>query len=260
MSFCRFACRRGCPYELISDNGTNFRGGEKELQDTFNQLCPALQEQLEKCKVRFVWNPPHAPHFGGSWEREVRAIKTALRVAIGGQIVTEEVLRTLLVEVEEMLNSKPIGYVSSDISDPDPVTPNLLLMGRLEAALPQVMFVNSDLLTRRCWRHSQILADHFWASFIKNYLPTLQSRHKWQTDVPNLAVDSVVMVVDPQLPRAQWPIGTVLHTLPSKDGRVRVPEVNIGGKTYVRPVSRLVTLPQVHDDSTGTSSTTMTTI
>ncbi|KAL1266305.1 hypothetical protein QQF64_001980 [Cirrhinus molitorella] len=44
-------------------------------------------------------------------------------------ILPEEVLRTVLIEVEGIMNSKPLGYVSSDISDPDPITPNLLLYG-----------------------------------------------------------------------------------------------------------------------------------
>lgn len=79
-------------------------GGEKEIQTAFEKLSPSLQEVLSRYKVCFLRNPPHAPHFGGAWEREVRSIKTALRVILGDQSVTEEVLRTVLIEVKE--NSK----------------------------------------------------------------------------------------------------------------------------------------------------------
>lgn len=48
---------------------------------------------------------------------------------LGSQPVSEEVLRTVLTEVEGVLNSKPLSYTSSNISDFDPITPNLLLMG-----------------------------------------------------------------------------------------------------------------------------------
>lgn len=75
-------------------------------------------------------NPPNAPHFGGMWEREIRSIKAALRVTMGSRTVFEEVLHTVLVEMEGILNSKPIGYASLDVADPDPITPNLLLMGQ----------------------------------------------------------------------------------------------------------------------------------
>lgn len=57
-----------------------------------SQLCPSLQEQLAKPQVHFVHNPPHAPHFGGTWERKVQAVKTAVRAALGGETVTDEVL------------------------------------------------------------------------------------------------------------------------------------------------------------------------
>eukprot|EP00063_Salmo_salar_P073595 XP_014048430.1 PREDICTED: uncharacterized protein LOC106601054 [Salmo salar] len=73
---------------------------------------------------------PGAPHFGGTWEREIKSVKTALRVVLGDQTVTETVLWTVLIEVEGILNSKPLGYLSADIADPNPITPNMLLMGR----------------------------------------------------------------------------------------------------------------------------------
>ena len=41
---------------------------------------------------------------------------------------------------EGMLNPEPWGYISSDVADMDPVTPNILLMGRRDAVLPQVLY------------------------------------------------------------------------------------------------------------------------
>ncbi len=64
-----------------------------------------------------------------------------------------------------MLNSKPLGYVSSNISDSDPISPNILLMGRRDASLPQVLYADSELLSRRKWKHSQVLADRFWSFY-----------------------------------------------------------------------------------------------
>lgn len=49
------------------------------------------------------------------------------------------------MEVESILNAKPLGYVSSDVADLDPVTPNLLLMGRRDASLPQVLYDSNNL-------------------------------------------------------------------------------------------------------------------
>ncbi|KAG1930487.1 guanine nucleotide-binding protein G(I)/G(S)/G(O) subunit gamma-2 [Pimephales promelas] len=103
--------------ELYSDNGTNFHGGQKELREAFASLAPSqIQLHLAKQKISFHFNPPGAPHFGGVWEREMRSVKTALRITVSSQVVTEEVLQTVLIEVEGMLNSKPLGYTSSNVA------------------------------------------------------------------------------------------------------------------------------------------------
>ncbi len=132
MALCRFIARRGQPYEVICDQGTNFYGGKSELKSAFDQLSPVLLEKFWNHQIKFTYNPPYAPHFGGTWEREIISIKSALRSVLGSQVVTEEVLTTVLVEVEEILNSKPLGYVSSNANDLDPVTPNLLLIHYLK--------------------------------------------------------------------------------------------------------------------------------
>ncbi|XP_067219119.1 uncharacterized protein [Chanodichthys erythropterus] len=244
----RFIARRGKPFELICDRGTNFRGGERELSEAFVEMEPSLQEQLANQKIAFQFNPPHAPHFGGAWEREIKSVKSSLQVVLKDHIVPEEVLITVLTEVEGILNSKPLGYVSSDIADPDPITPNLLLMGRRDASLPQAVYGPSNLLGRRRYRHSQVIADHFWTQFLRNYLPSLQLRQKWQDITSNLAADQVVLIADSQLPRAQWPVGKVTRVLPSDDGAIRAAEVDIKGNTYVRPVAKLIVLPEMPKD------------
>lgn len=248
LSLRRFIARRGKPMELLCDNGTNFVGGDCELRDTFNIMAPKLQELLAPQKIRFCYIPPNAPHFGGTWEREVKSVKTALRVVLREQSVPEPVLQTLLVEVEGILNAKPLGYVSSDVTDLDPVTPNLLLMGRRDASLPQVLFDSTNLLGRRRWRHSQVLADNFWTAFIRDYLPSLQDRQKWRRDGKELMVGQVVLIVDPQLPRALWPVGTVTETLAGPDGKIRTARVKVQEKSYTRPVIRLIPLPQFEDE------------
>lgn len=173
------------------------------------------------------------------------------------QAVPEDVLLTVLIEVEGILNAKPLGYVSSDVADPDPVTPSMLLVGRRDASLPQVSYV-PDALTRRRWRLSQTIADHFWSRFIKGYLPTLQVRQKWRIPTSNLEIGTVVMIVDPQLQRAQWPVGKIVNLNVSNDGYIWTAEVKVNKQTYLRPVARLVRLPPLQDDHQQEEATTET--
>lgn len=240
MALRRFISRCGKPAELLSDQGTNFRGGDRELQEAFKAMHPSVQAQLAEHQIKFCFNPPSAPHFGGSWEREIRSIKAALTTTLGSQFFSGEILTTVLIEIEGILNSKPLGYVSSDVADPDPVTPNLLLMGWPDPSLPQVVYHDSELLGRRHWRACQVLSNHFWTQFLRHYLPTLQTRSKWQSDTAPLQLDTVVMIVDPQLPRASWPVGQINKVFPGADGLIRTAEIKVRDRTYVRPVSCLI--------------------
>ena len=60
--FCRMVNQRGLPEENLSDNGTNFVGGNKKL-------CELLNESLVKQGVKWTFNPPYAPDFGGVFEQ-----------------------------------------------------------------------------------------------------------------------------------------------------------------------------------------------
>lgn len=87
-----------------------------------------------------------------------------------------KVLRTVQIETEAILNSKPLWYVSADFADHDPVTPNSLLMGRPDGSLPQVVHPKSpeqkkmETITGACW---QILG-----SLYKNLLAWTANRGK----------------------------------------------------------------------------------
>ncbi len=126
--------------------------------------------------------------------------------------------------LEGILNSKPLGYISSDVVDLDTVTPNTLLMGRRDASLQQVIYTPEPLSKRR-WRHSQTIIDHFWSYVTRHYLLDLQTRQKWQRVTQDLAENTVVMIIDPQLPRAQWPVGRFAKLIPSADGHIRLAQV-----------------------------------
>lgn len=74
----RFIARRGTPAEFYSDQRTNFRGGERELRETFVAMSSELQLLLAPHQIHFHFNPPAARHFGGVWEQEICSIKMAL--------------------------------------------------------------------------------------------------------------------------------------------------------------------------------------
>ena len=97
----RFIARRCKPVKMISDNGTNFVGAEKEQAEylvAWNKR--QIDKHLIQQGIRWKFKPPAAPHFGGVWERLVRSCKKAMYAVLGNRSVTEDVLSTTMCLVE----------------------------------------------------------------------------------------------------------------------------------------------------------------
>ena len=72
----RFEQRRGTPAAYYSDRGTNFVGAQSELRGCLDRLDEKrIHERLSLRQVKWVFNPPGAPHFGGAWESLVKPAK-----------------------------------------------------------------------------------------------------------------------------------------------------------------------------------------
>ena len=102
----RFIARRGKPVKIISDNGTNFVGAEKELAEyiaAWNN--EQIEEHLIQQGIRWKFNPPAAPLFGGVWERLVRSCKKSMYAVLGNRSITEDVLSITMCLVEQTLNA-----------------------------------------------------------------------------------------------------------------------------------------------------------
>ena len=65
---------------------------------------------------------------GGIWEALIKPVKRALKVVIQDRLFTDEMLTTLMCEVESMLNQRPLTYFSDDVNDYECLTPNLFLI------------------------------------------------------------------------------------------------------------------------------------
>lgn len=116
----------------------------------------------------------------------------------------EETLSTLLAEVENIVNSRPLSHVSVDPTSLETLTPNHFLIGS-KSCLPIIgLFENSDFCLRKQWRISQRLADMYWRRWVKEILPELLPCPKWQQEKRNLQVGDLVLVVDPDSPRGLW--------------------------------------------------------
>ena len=247
----RFFALRGHATLLRCDRGTNFIGAKTELGEAVSELNDKKVEKFVTeygCKWEF--NPPHASHFGGVWERQINTIRRvldAMFAELGRPQLTHELLITLMAEVVAIVNARPISALPSDPDDPLPLSPAMLLtMKTRPAGPPPGQFLRPDIYARRRWRRVQFLADQFWTRWRREYLQSLQPRRKWTEMQRDLRVGDVVLMRDESRHRNDWPLGRISEAIRSEDDRVRKVKVDVvrdgERKTYLRPIKELVLL------------------
>lgn len=240
--FRRFSARRGYPVKAFSDNGTNITGAQAELSKAVRQLDRRqIQAFSVQHEVEWHFNPPHASHMGGLWERMIRTIRRVMSAVLKDCRLNDEVLVTLLCEVEAIVNSRPLTKVSDDVKDMATLTPNHLLLLREGPKAMPGEFGPGDMYRKR-WRYIQHLADQFWRRWVREYLPILQHRSKWTQEKVNVKVGDVVLVCDETTPRSLWPMGLVVEVKLGRDDLVRSVKVKTRSSELVRPITKVVML------------------
>ena len=222
----RFISVRGYPEQIRSDQGSNFIKADKELKEAIEEWNEhKINNFCRQKKIEWIFNPPSASHMGGAWERMIRSVRQILKAIFKEQLVSDEVLSTVMAEVVNILNSRPLTRNSDSALDEQPLTPNHLLHLRPCPDLPPGIFDKDDLSCRRAWRQAQYLANLFWLRWTREYLPNLLERKKWNTLRRNLEVGDLVLLADESFPRGKWPLGRVVEVMPSRDGLVRTVRV-----------------------------------
>ena len=104
------------------------------------------------------------------------------------------------------------------------------------------MVDDGDKCSRKRLRQAQLLSNHYWKRWLREYIPSLQERQTWHKTQKNLADGDLVLIAEDNVPRNQWPIGRVTHVFPGPDGLVRSMEVKAKGSTYKRPITKICLL------------------
>ena len=145
----RFVSRRGRPEKIFSDNGTNFKSGEQELRAALSEWNQKqISDHMLQRQIEWSFNPPHASHMGGIWERLIKSVRQIMKALTNQQVLNDETLSTFMTEVERILNSRPITQISTDHGDPKALTPNMILLLRDTNSLPYGIFDKEDLYVR----------------------------------------------------------------------------------------------------------------
>lgn len=193
----RFTARRGQVVRIQSDNATNFIGAERELREALEALSHSqIQGVLQQHGVTWCFNPPAGSHFGGIWERMIRMVRRILNSVLRQQVLDDDGLHTAICEAEAILNDRPITKLLDDPNDLEPLTPNHILLMKGKPALPPGLFEPHDLYVKCRWRQAQYISDLFWKQWVRQYLPLLQERQKWNQKRRNLKAGDVIIIMD----------------------------------------------------------------
>lgn len=114
LTFRRFLSRRGLPDVIYTDNAQAFKKASKEIASLARVLFSGeLQDYCSQRRIEWKFIAERAAWWGGFWERLIRTVKTSLRKILGKAKLTPEELTTVLYEVEAVVNSRPLTYLST---------------------------------------------------------------------------------------------------------------------------------------------------
>ena len=230
----RFINTRGTPGVVISDNGSSF--ANKEVQDY-------------ACSLGITWkfNVPLAPWMGGFFESMVKSMKSILRKAIRNVRLNYVEMLTVLKEVENVINNRPLSYVYYDELY-EVLTPNKLVYGKnLDVIVTSTSSegITADLSKRAT--HLESVINSYWGMWQKDYLANLreahQKRYKRARNSIDPNIDDVVLVHDEKLKRSEWKLGRIDKLILGADGKCRAADVivisNQKRMKLTRPVNLL---------------------
>lgn len=98
--------------------------------------CQKSRRSWAKEGVSWRFIPKNAPWYGGFWKWLIVLTKTAIKKVLGRWHVSLSILESVTVEIEVILNDCSLTFVSSEVGDPEPLTPAHLLYGQRITCLP----------------------------------------------------------------------------------------------------------------------------
>ena len=253
LSFKRFTNLYGVCDVFYSDNARSFIQGGEALENSF--VSDEFSEHLRVNNIRHIRIPLFSPWMGALWERLIRTVKSCLHKTIGRSILNYFDMITLLSDIQNVINSRPLSYFSSTSNDLTPLTPNSFLKIHSNSALaiksnkddrdPDFNAPSRDNLIASLDNVNSKF-EYFRSLWYDSYLLSLRefSRDLFQTDwINRIKVNDIVLIKHPSKPRVFWQMGRVMDVIIGDDNIIRVARVRTpSGAVQLYPVCSLYPL------------------
>ena len=166
----------------------------------------------------------------------VKSVKSALNKTVKDHILSEEEYKTVLVEIQDTINSRPLWpHNDGAIDEPSTSFNDLLRPKGLQRQPTQINYGTP----RTRYEYVQRVVNEWWGIWFRNFVPNLQIRSKcWKTR-ENVTRGDVVLLLEPKIKRGRWQLGIVIDTYVGEDNRVRSVKVKTSTGYYDRPITKL---------------------
>ncbi|XP_055947057.1 uncharacterized protein LOC129980699 [Argiope bruennichi] len=222
----------------------NWLKGIKNLSEVKIPRWMKLSQNEEGKKKENIWKfiPPSAPWWGGWWERVIALVKDLLKEVLNRACLSYEKLNMILCYCEDIVNSRPITYVSEH-HDLEHITPSSFLRKRRENGIPDLdhLELSPEYFRKRRLYRCKLQEDPR-NRFRLEYLWQLRQQTKKMIKTHDFKVGEVVIVEVTNQKRLNWPLGKITEIFPGKDGLVRLVKVKTKKGEFLRPVQRLYAL------------------
>ena len=121
-----FACHRGHPNPIQSENGSNLVG-RCSVSDAIRELNDLKMHFYLRHRSMDI-STHHKPATQEACRREIRSTRRIFNADLSSQTRTHDLWVTLMAEVEFIINSHPLIPILLDPDDKERLTPNHLLL------------------------------------------------------------------------------------------------------------------------------------
>ena len=234
-SFRRFCNTYRVSKSIYTDNAQYFIASRNYLEKAL--LEDEFQAHLRENGITHKTIPAYANWMGGVYERQIKTVKQCLYKTLGKAKIKYFDLLTVLSDILNSINNRPLTYVYSDVNEIEPLTPNKILKLHTN---PRLELLHNYREVDPLWEPSskdnlhaglnktlnaqQQLYEAFRRQWYSQYLLSLResSRDVFQTNWNDrIAVNSIVQVSSANKPMIFWQLGRVVKLIHGDDGKVR---------------------------------------
>ena len=179
----------------------------------------------------------------GAWKALIKSVKRIAPIA-HDHLFLEAALHTFICEVESTLNNQPITPSSDNIIDYEALTLNHILLGHSLSNHAPDVFRDNKINYRKKWCAVQAVTNMFRSCWLKEYLPMLVQRRKWNYQSQYLNVGDLIQTDN--IPWSHWPLGSIIETYPGVDGIMQTVKVKTHSTKLLRPAQKLCLLEKAN--------------